>query len=77
MRRKSRESHAMNKPIRIVRELALEKADYLKCNAYLWLMDSRNVDLWRRFESEANRTGYQAARITAPGQSASGCGTTR
>lgn len=45
----------MGKRIREVWQMALVRASAFRCDVYRWLLDPRNVDVWRRFESEANK----------------------
>lgn len=45
----------MGKRIREVRRIAIERSGAFRCDVYQWLLDPRNVDLWRQFEQEANR----------------------
>ena len=45
----------MGKRIREVRQMALVRASAFRCDVYQWLLDPRNVDVWRLFEREANR----------------------
>lgn len=45
----------MGKRIKEVRQLAIVRAGAFRCDVYRWLLDPRNVDVWRRFEQEANR----------------------
>lgn len=59
----------MGKRIRDVRQMAQQRAGAFRCDAYQWLLDSRNVEVWRLFEREANalwlkgRTHYSARTI--------------
>lgn len=45
----------MAKRIREVRQAAILRANAFRCDVYQWLLDSRNVEVWRMFEHEANR----------------------
>ena len=55
--------------IREARRIATERQSAFRCDMYAWLLDSRNVEVWRRFEQEANRlwasgrTHYSARTI--------------
>lgn len=45
----------MSRPIREVRAMALKRANAFRVDLYDWLLDARNVAVWRMFEGEANR----------------------
>lgn len=45
----------MGKRIREVRRIAIERSGAFRCDVYKWLLDPRNVEVWRMFEREANR----------------------
>lgn len=45
----------MAKRIREVRQAAILRASAFRCDVYQWLLDPRNVEVWRMFEHEANR----------------------
>lgn len=49
----------MGKRIREVRQVALARAGAFRCDVYQWLLDPANVDVWRRFEHEANMKWQQ------------------
>ncbi|MGE4072739.1 MAG: hypothetical protein AB7E72_16340 [Lysobacterales bacterium] len=51
----------MGKRIREVRRIAIERSGAFRCDVYQWLLDPRNVEVWRMFEREANRVWLNKA----------------
>lgn len=51
----------MAKRIREVRQAAILRASAFRCDVYQWLLDPRNVEVWRQFEAEANRVWLNKA----------------